>query len=210
MSTRRLLAAFLAFAMIGVSLPAWAGEDGPAVVKPPSVKIGETAPAVQAATVTDPTFKKLFEDGVGFMREGRVHEAIIVFDAARKRQPNVPEVSANMGFAHLAAKNYPAAQREFERALEVSPRQINAYYGLAMAVEPQGDLELALGAIRTFLHFEPEGTPFWRKASAAEWEWQEELRVKRGGEPTPIPPGSVGVLDHKPVTSPEQLRKDAE
>lgn len=181
-----------------VSLPAWAGEDGPA------------APAQQADKVTDPIFKKLFEDGVGFMREGRVHEAIVVFEAARKRQPNVPEVPANMGFAHLAAKNYPAAQREFERALEVSPRQINAYYGLAMAAEPQGDVELALGAIRTFLHFEPEGSPFWRKAAAAEWEWQEALRVKRGGDPIAIPPGSVGATDKKPVTTPEELRKDAQ
>jgi tetratricopeptide (TPR) repeat protein len=120
----------------------------------------------------------------------------------------VPEVSANMGFIHLSAKNYEAAQRDFERALTIDPRQVNAYWGFAMAMEAQGDLELALGAMRTYAHLDKEDSPFQRKAYAAIWEWEEQLRVKRGGEPTPIPPGAVGADDKKPVTTHEDLRKD--
>ncbi|MBX9634885.1 MAG: tetratricopeptide repeat protein [Magnetospirillum sp.] len=203
MSTRRLSGPrlLLSAAILGVAMAGLAAGAAPGLA-------GDTAAVEKAEKPGDPTFARLFEEGVGFMREGRVHEAVVVFEAARKRQPKVPEVSVNLGFAHLAAKNFPAAEREFEQALIVSPQQANAYYGLALALEQQGDVELALGAMRTFLHLEKTETPFTRKGSAAIWEWEEELRVKREGTPTEIPPGSVGALDHQKVTSPEQLRKD--
>ena len=164
-------------------------------------------PAVEAAK-GDPAFERLFKEGVELMRQGRAHEALVVLEAARKRQPGVPEVPANMGFVHLAAKNYEAAQRNFEQALTVSSRQVNAYWGLAMAAHGQGDLELALGAMRTFEHLEKPDSPFSRKAAAAIWEWEEELIVKQGGKPLEIPEGAVGASDKKPVRTYDELRKD--
>jgi len=192
MNLRRILPFVLMMALAGAA---------PAEEVPP-------APAPEAKK--DATFERMFNEGLQLMRQGRAHEAIVVLEAARKRQPKVPEVSANLGFIHLGAKNYEAAQREFEQALIVSPQQVNAYWGLAMASEGLGDLDMALGAMRTFQHLEKEDSPFQRKADSAIWEWEEELRVKRGGKPMDIPEGAVGATDKKPVRSYDDLRKDGE
>jgi hypothetical protein len=91
--------------------------------------------------------------------------------------------------------------------LEARPGQANAYYGLATALEAGGDLEGALGAMRTYVHLEAPDAPFLRKAAAAIWEWETRLRDKRAGTTMAIPPGAV-TLDGKKVTSPEQMLRD--
>jgi tetratricopeptide (TPR) repeat protein len=173
-----------------------------------SASRAEDAPPVESAAKADPVFDKLFNDGVAYMRAGKLHEAIIVFETARKRQPKIPEVPVNLGYAHLAAKNYPAALANFEQALTIAPRQVNAYYGLAIALQGKGELEAAISAMNTYRHFQKEESPYTRKADAALWEWEEELRVKQGGAPMPIPEHAVGAKDKQPVTSYDQLRKD--
>lgn len=177
-----------------------AGEPSP----PPAANPGAAANPV----AEDQEFAKLFTNGVAYMREGRHHEAIIVFEAALRRQPGVPEVLVNLGYLHLARKDFKSAEAAFQGAIGLRPGQVNAYWGLALTLEGRGDLEAALGAMKTFQHLEPESSPFRRKADAAVWEWEEQLRLKREGKMLEIPPGSVSAVDKQPVTTPEQLRRD--
>ncbi|TXC65209.1 hypothetical protein FSC37_00885 [Piscinibacter aquaticus] len=82
----------------------------------------------------------------------------------------MPEAHANLGFALLGLQQPDAARVAFERAIAFRPAQANAYYGLALAQESLGDLELALGAMRSYLHLgRSESEDHQRRARAALW-----------------------------------------
>lgn len=86
--------------------------------------------------------------------------------------PRMPEARANAGFALLGLQRPALAVRQFESAIALRDTQLNAYYGLAMACEALGDLDRALGAMRTYVHLAGEKDPHARRAWAAIWEWQ--------------------------------------
>ena len=90
--------------------------------------------------------------------------------------PEVPEVHVNMGYAMLGLQRPQAARDFFEGALALRPRQANAYYGLAMALEALGDTGGALGAMRTYVHLGPADDEHARKALSAIWEWEASLK----------------------------------
>ena len=90
--------------------------------------------------------------------------------------PRLPEAHVNMGFAMLGLERPAAARDFFEAAMALNATQANAYYGLALAHEASGDLEVALGAMRTYLHLaRAEDTSHLRRARAALWEWESRL-----------------------------------
>lgn len=181
---------------------------GAAITALPGDLASGDAPGMTSATDDDATFARLFKEGVGFLEQGRTHEAIIVFEAANQLKPQMPEVPVNLGFAYLARGKADIARRHFEHALELKPDQVNAYYGLGMALQQAGDIEASLGALRTFLHFEKESSPFWRKAAAAVWEMEDERRRKQEGASNDLPPGSVALPDKRPVRTFDEIRKD--
>ena len=73
---------------------------------------------------------------------------------------------------------YAQAQVHFERALALNDRQLNAYYGLAISREKQGDRDSALGAMRVYVHLAEADDPYLRKAWAAIWEWEAARNIK--------------------------------
>jgi len=59
--------------------------------------------------------------------------------------------------------------------------QANAYYGLGLVYEKHNDLELARGAMRSFIHLSDESDPYVRLAQSALWEWgQHPLEHESG------------------------------
>ena len=94
--------------------------------------------------------------------------------------PALPEAHVNLGFALLGLGEVAQARRAFDTAIELRPQQANAYYGLALAQESLGDLELALGAMRSYLHLgRGESEDHQRRARAALWEWEAQLGERR-------------------------------
>ncbi len=122
-----------------------------------------------------PDFDGLFRAGVEQLREGHAHAALRTFEEARKHRPGVPEVYVNLGFAYLVLEVPDAARKSFEKAIELRADQPNAYFGLAESFEKLDDLEMALGAMRSYVHLTPEDDPYRRRAMAAVWEWQTAL-----------------------------------
>ena len=88
--------------------------------------------------------------------------------------PNLPEAHVNAGFALIGLAEHRRAQGHFQQAIDLRPSQINAYYGLALSLEGFGELDGALGAMRTFVHLADEGDPHVRRAWSAIWEWETE------------------------------------
>lgn len=148
-------------------------------------------------------YGELFLDGVKYLRTGRSHEAIIVFSEATMLDPHRPDGFVNLGFAHLDQQEYLSARQAFEKALELNRNQTNAYWGLALALEAVGDLEGAVGNMRTYAHLVPKDTPHARKAWAALWEWESELKRRRGELPaSEAPPQAGGPPESAPPPPP--------
>lgn len=133
-----------------------------------------------------------FRQGVVMLHAKRHEYALAAFHRVLKSAPEMPEAHANMGFALVGLGRHREARSFFEGAIALRPGQLNAYYGLALAAEAIGDMEVARGAMRTYAHLAPPDDPHRRKAEAALWEWS----AKAGGtaiaapEKSPPPPGS--------------------
>jgi tetratricopeptide (TPR) repeat protein len=95
--------------------------------------------------------------------------------------PALPEAHVNMGFAMLGLQRLKEARDFFDSATALKPDQANAYYGLALAWEAAGDLPMATGAMRSYLHLARDERPeHLRRARAALWEWEQ---ARAGGAP---------------------------
>lgn len=113
-----------------------------------------------------------FKQGAVMLHARRYEHALTAFHRVLELDPALPEAHVNAGFALLGMKEHAKARAFFGSAIDLRPRQANAYYGLAVASEALGDLPAARGAMRTFLHLAPKDDPYRRKAEAALWEWQ--------------------------------------
>lgn len=148
---------------------------------------GKEAPVAAAKETRGPespehaAFDRLFHDGVEHLRQGRAHEALVVLDAARRIRPHVPELFVNLGYAHFENGTFLESAEAFRKAVELRPLQDNAYYGLALALERLGDIEGAMGAMRTYVHLAPKDTIHFRRAEAAIREY--DIRLGRGDKP---------------------------
>ena len=77
-------------------------------------------------------------------------------------------------------RRYAMARDFFNVAIDLNLHQLNAYYGLAVALEGLRDLPGALGAMRSYVHLSKADDAYLTKANAAIWEWDAELKTARG------------------------------
>ncbi|MEW8080050.1 MAG: tetratricopeptide repeat protein, partial [Candidatus Thiodiazotropha endolucinida] len=88
----------------------------------------------------------LFLNAVGLLHTRHFEPAAHSFNKLVALAPWMPEAEVNLAYALMGMGQYAEAQHHFNRALELNDRQLNAYYGLAISLERQGDLDSALGA----------------------------------------------------------------
>jgi len=99
------------------------------------------------------------------MQSGRSAEAITILDHALMLT-NQPGVRMNRAFAHLAAKDFAAAEsdlRELEKNGNASP-MVN--FGLATVAEHSHDTNQAVRYLWLCLTNTPAGSPLWQQANA--------------------------------------------
>jgi tetratricopeptide (TPR) repeat protein len=114
------------------------------------------------------------------MLHSKQHEhAMTAFHRVLELDPALPEAHVNMGFALIGLERYSAARDFFEGAITLRKGQVNAYYGLAVALDGLGDRGGAIGAMRTFVHLSGPDEMYLRKAQAALWEWEAERAAAR-------------------------------
>lgn len=114
-----------------------------------------------------------FEQGVMMLHMREYDYALKAFHNVLGMVPEMPEAHVNMGFALIGLEEWASARSFFETAIELKRDQINAYYGLAVALEASGDLPAALGAMQAYIHLAAEDDPFRTRAMSALWEWRE-------------------------------------
>ena len=140
-------------------------------------------PEPEPVSEASPT-QRHFDAAVLMLHTRRFDEARVLLQRVIELSPTLPEAHANLGFALLGLARAQDARAAFERAIALRPAQANAYYGLALAQESLGDLELALGAMRSYLHLgRGESEDHQRRARAALWEWEAQLAERRQAAP---------------------------
>lgn len=140
----------------------------------------DVLPAATPAPLVDRTLQDRFDAAVILLQAGRHDEARSAWLRVIELAPRAPEAHVNLGYALLGLQRPAQARQSFETAIALNAMQANAYHGLALAHEAEGDLELAVGAMRSFVHLAPhEDSAHVRRARAAVWEWQEKLAAQR-------------------------------
>jgi tetratricopeptide (TPR) repeat protein len=144
---------------------------------------------------TEAEIKARFAQGVAMLDAREYGQALAAFHRVLELSPDMPEAHVNAGFALIGMGRYSVARDFFEGALELRKDQVNAYYGLAEALEGLDDLPGALGAMRTYLHLAPKEDPYRRKAEAAIWEW--ESKINEHGQSAKIMAGTANQHTHE-------------
>lgn len=140
----------------------------------PNIGFGQLVkPRAVANKALEQAVRARFEQGVMMLHMREYDYALKAFHNVLGMVPDLPEAHVNMGFALLGLEEWASARSFFETAIELNRNQINAYYGLAVALEASGDLPSALGAMQAYIHRAPEDDPFRTRAMAALWEWRE-------------------------------------
>jgi tetratricopeptide (TPR) repeat protein len=144
---------------------------------PPAVHDPASPPTLSAHAGTQRAreVRERFDQAVVMLHAKRHEEAVVALQRVLALAPHLPEAHVNLGYAWLGLNQPQHAQRAFETALGIRAEQANAYYGLAMALEQRGDLEAALGAMRSYLHLSRADDAHRTRARAALWEWEERL-----------------------------------
>ena len=167
---RRALGLLLTAA--GVLLGGWGLATLAPTHGPSTVEAAHPAPAAE--------LRQRFDTAALLLHARQFEPAASALRRVLELAPRLPEAHVNMGFALLGLQRAAEAQRYFESAATLKADQANAYYGLALTHEVQGDLELALGAMRSYLHLaHAQDEAHLRRARAALWEWETKLAERR-------------------------------
>jgi cytochrome c oxidase subunit 1 len=150
---------------------------------------GDTAGTISARQVdprTDATghasqkrkeeIDRRFAKGVALLNAKQFEAAASELHRVLELVPQMPEAHVNMGFALIGSQRYAMARDFFTSAIDLNNHQINAYYGLAVALEGLRDLPGALGAMRSYIHLSKADDAYLTKANAAIWAWETELK----------------------------------
>ncbi|MBI5283453.1 MAG: tetratricopeptide repeat protein [Chloroflexi bacterium] len=107
--------------------------------------------------------------GVLFLNRGRLYEASIEFEWARKLMPGHPDPRTNLAIALERAGRTSEAIDAYRAALEVAPEDIAATQGIAMATVRAGRDDPALGRWidRIALQGESEAWRRWARLNPA-------------------------------------------
>ena len=132
----------------------------------------EPAARTAAAAPQADEVKRRFNQAVVMLHARQYEHAATALHRVLVLAPQMPEAHVNMGFALLGLKRVNEARDFFEGATALKPDQANAYYGLALAYEAGGDVAMATGAMRSYLHLaRDERAEHLSRARAALWEW---------------------------------------
>lgn len=128
--------------------------------------------ATHVNTMQQQEIDERFRQAVIMLHAGKYDYAVTALHRVLELSPDMPEAHVNMGFALLGQGHPGVARNFFLGAIELRPRQANAYWGLAVSLEELCDLKGATGAMRTYLHLADVDDRFLGKARAAIWEWE--------------------------------------
>ena len=164
--------------IIGMLLAYWPADNGASVTAKLSDPRKDSTG--HAAQKRKEEIDRRFSQGVTLLNAKQFEAAASELHRVLELAPQMPEAHVNMGYAMIGVQRYAMARDFFNVAIDLNNNQLNAYFGLAVALEGQHDLPGALGAMRSYVHLSKADDAFLRKANAAIWEWETALKKAQG------------------------------
>lgn len=165
----------------------------------------QLSPSADASTRTPPkeatpdtrqalpdTAIKALDRASDLLEQKRYDAAIATLSAAQSELRDVARAYEMLGRALEGKRDYLTARDFYTAAIDRDPLMADAYWGVATTSEALGDLEAAMGAMRSYLHVEPDKHPDRLRvaqARSALWEWEAQLGKGPWGPTKGIPPG---------------------
>ena len=163
---------------IGMLLAYWPVEHSGAVTTKLSDRGKDTTG--HAAQKRKEEIDRRFAQSVALLNAKQFEAAASELHRVLELAPQMPEAHVNMGYTMIGVQRFAMARDFFNAAIDLNTHQLNAFYGLAVALEGLRDLPGALGAMRSYVHLSKAGDAYLPKANAAIWEWETELREAQG------------------------------
>lgn len=155
----------------------------------------ESAPLEQEMEIGSPAAEKAQEtlkEARVLIRKRQWDGAIGLLNRSHDRLQEYPESYVVLGQALEGKGDFALARDFYNTAINRNRMLADAYWGYATASEGLGDVESALGGMRSFLHTEPNKDKNRLKiaqARSAIWEWESKLGRGAWGATKGIPPG---------------------
>jgi tetratricopeptide (TPR) repeat protein len=90
-----------------------------------------------------------------FYRNRVWRDNFTLFSETAEKVPDSPRVRGGLGLAYQQMDRLPEAAREFERAIELNPRLVDAHFSLAYVYEKSGRTEEAIAAYERVVRLDP-------------------------------------------------------
>jgi tetratricopeptide (TPR) repeat protein len=101
------------------------------------------------AQQAETSLQKQFQEGARALAEGRYADAEQAYESLAKTNPQIAEVSANLGFVYFQEGKFELAVRSLREALKLKPGMTQAGYFLAMSLSELGRYDEALPGLET-------------------------------------------------------------
>jgi Flp pilus assembly protein TadD len=105
-----------------------------------------------------------FQEGSQLLASSNPHAAATVLERARNLEPDQGSIREALARAYYSSGRVPAAQAEFERAVELDPVNDYAHFGLGLCLLRTGDRVGARAHLRLAVAMRPR--PEYRDALA--------------------------------------------
>lgn len=126
------------------------------------------------------------------LKADRMDDAINAAARALLLDPLNVDAHTQLGIGLAGKGQFREAYVYLMKAIDLDPAHADAYFGMAIVQEGLGNLEGALGGMRSFLHTTRDPDPNRleiAQARSAIWEWEAKLGRGPWGATRGIPPG---------------------
>jgi len=152
----------------------------------------EALPEASAPNPEAGTAQQVLGAARGLLKKQQYNEAIKLLEQARPQLQPYAQAYLLLGKALEGRRDYAVARDFYVAALDRDPYLSDAYWGVATSSERLGELDSAIGAMRSYLHTERDPDPQRlriNQARSAIWEWESKLERGPWGPTKGIPPG---------------------
>ncbi|CAK9299974.1 unnamed protein product [Gordionus sp. m RMFG-2023] len=136
------------------------------------------------------TAEELKNQGNRYFTNGRYHDAILCYNQAISKNPNVSKYYTNRALTHLRLKKLESCVQDSGRALELDPKCIKAHFFCGQALLDLGNFNEAIISLQKAfnlsqelnVNFGDDIAQTLRIAKGKKWNELEAERVKNEGE----------------------------